>query len=247
MDAPDNHPEIQVGTTKGPCVFVLKCILLGSKYDTGYLLNDLYCQAFKQAIINLQSDLKLDTDGNFGQDTRRTLTNLLGINIDDIPYSLLAMSDTALQPDGQSIVWPQGGTIIVEGYLNGQRRTSSGEICLFPPYMDWAGAHENPMGLSQGPSVLILKLLFALTDYFTIGKYPFNALFDDGFAGILATFQAGNQLSIDSCFGQEARCGFKNCFGRDLEDLPRAVMTGANTAIQPNGNIIAWPPQIILA
>ena len=247
MDSPDNHPEVQIGTTKGPCVFVLKCFLLGSKYDTGYLLDDIYCSAFKQVIINLQSDLRIDVDGNFGQGTRQALTGLLGINLDSIPYSFLAMSDAALQPDGQSVVWPQGNTIIVPGYLTGQRRTSTGEICLLPPYMDWSGAHENPMGMTQGPSVLILKMLFALTEYFTVKSYFFNTMFDDKFAEMLATFQAGNQLGIDSCFGQKARAGFKTCFGRNLEDIPRSVLTGANTAIQPDGSVVAWPPQIILA
>ncbi len=245
MDSPDNHPEVTVATTKGPCVFVIKCILLGSRFDAGYKLNDVFCQELKKTIENLQSFLKIEIDGNFGQETRNKLMTLIGVNIDDIPYTLFGMSDTALQPDGQSIVWPQGSNIITLD--SNQRRTSTGEICLFPPYMDWAGAHSSPMGITQGPSVFILKCLFALTSHFTAGCYRLNTMFCNDFATMLAGWQTSHKAIIDSCFGQDARDIFQKCFGRNLENVPRSVLTGASTAIQPDGSVVAWPPQIIIA
>lgn len=153
MDCPSNHPEVKAGITKGPGVFFVKCILLGTRWDAGYTLDGIFCDGLKNTIASMQQDLGIEVDGNFGQETRQNLAKALGMNLDDIPYTLLAMSDTALQPDGQSISWPQGSTIITLD--SNQRRTSNGEICLLPPYMDWAGAHQNPMGTTQGPGVFM--------------------------------------------------------------------------------------------
>jgi hypothetical protein len=242
MDSPENHPKIQreIG---GSIAFLLKAFLLGSKFDQGFKLDTNHCTALTESIRHFQREKNVDQDGNFGQDTRRALMALLGINVDQIPYSVLTGSDTALQPSGECLPWPPDSLIISPS----TKRTSLGEICLFPPYLDWPKAHENPVGMTQGPSVFILKCLFALTDYFQVGRYKFNAMFCDGLANTIALFQRGNGIEVDSCFGQDTRSTFHAYFKRDIEEVPRSVLTGSNMAIQPNGSVVAWPPQVAIA
>lgn len=241
MDAPANHPQSN-GTTQGPSVFIVKCLLLGTPFDEGYALNTDSCLGFKATTMNFQRAHGIDPDGNFGQDTRLKFYEDYGINLDKIPHSILRMPDFALQPNSELIMWPPG-EIIISADKN--LRTAEGFYRLLPPYLDWPKAHRNPIGVTAGPSVFIVKCLLLGTSYWE--RYNLDTAFCDKQAQTIIRFQKDNGLEPDGCFGQDTRTKFLERYGRNLEAIPRKILMEPDTAIQPDGKIISWPPKIVLA
>lgn len=242
MDAPQNHSDAK-GVTKGPSVFILKCIFMGTKWDDGYFLDDQYCNGLMSTIKSFQASQNIDSDGNFGQDTRGAFQAALGIHVDKIPYSIMRIPDMALQPSGEILMWPPEA-MIVSGYGE-QFRTPDGDYRLLPTYMDFPGAHETPIGSTMGPSVFILKCLFLGTEYWS-PEVLMNVGFCENLANVIANFQAKNSTDVDKCFGQGTRERFYEKFQRNLEMIPRKILFGSDTAIQPNGDVCAWPPQVVI-
>jgi peptidoglycan hydrolase-like protein with peptidoglycan-binding domain len=242
MDATKNHLEAKEGTS-GPSVFILKCIFLGTKFDLGYALDTFYDDKLQSTVRSFQAKYNIASDGNFGQETRKKLFQILNINLDDIPHTVLSVSDLALQPSGEIFQWPPSQIIIPFGNKN--LRTSEGYYKLLPPYLDWPGAHNNPVGATMGTSVFIAKCLFLGTEYYR--SYSLNTQFCNILAETIRVFQSANGLEMDSCFGQDSRRVFNNIYGRDLEAIPRQVLLEPNRALQPDGSLLSWPPAIIIA
>lgn len=240
MDSPFNHPSA-VGTTKGVSVFVLKCIWLGTHFDEGYLLDTVSCRGLESTVRTFQRKREINVDGNFGQGTRQDFFRYFGVNLESVPNSVLRMPDMALQPNGEIIMWPPSDIILG---IDSICRTTAGQYRLLPTYLDWPGAHSYPIGQTSGPSVFIVKCLFLGTKYFT--GYQLNTTFCDGLAKTLAKFQTDNSTDPDSCFGQGTRARFFDCFGRNLEEVSRQVLTEADTALQPDGRVMSWPPRVYL-
>jgi len=243
MDSPSNHPQA-IGTTRGVAVLVLKVIFLGTPFDKNeYELNCDYCGGLESTIRRFQNSVDIEVDGNFGQGTRKEFFRHFGINLEDVPHTLLRMQDTALQPNGELVMWPPSSGILM--IHNSRQMTSGQQYRLLPSYLDWTGAHENPIGPTMGPSVFMVKCLFAGTASYQ--GYPLNTTFCNGLARTIAHFQASCGLEVDSCFGQGSRAAFAARYGRNLEEVPRQYLTEADTAIQPDGHVIAWPPAIVLS
>lgn len=241
MDAPANHPQSN-GTTQGPSVLILKCIFLGTEFDEGYRLDNIYCLGLRATIMRFQQTNGIDIDGNFGQETRNAFYKFLGINLEQVPHSILRIPDFALQPNGELLMWPPGEIIVS---TDNNLRTADGFYRLLPTYLDWPKAHQNPISITGGPSVFIVKCLFLGTKYWQ--KYNLDTNFCDELARTIIFFQKSNSTDADGCFGQATRERFYECFGRKLETIPRKLLVESDTAIQPDGHVISWPPKIILA
>jgi len=94
------------GKTSGPSVFVVKCLLIGTEYYKGYLLDTTFCDGLAKTISAFQKHSGIDADGCFGQGTRACFRKITGRNLEEVPRQVLAQTDLAIQPDGYVITWP---------------------------------------------------------------------------------------------------------------------------------------------
>lgn len=237
------HPHTSQHT-KGACVFILKCLFLGTSWDTGdFTLDTQFDHDLEDTIRAFQNAHGLTADGCFGQDTRKKFFEVLGINVDSIPFSMLTNIDLALQPTGEIVQWPPSSLII----LGSNNTLPDGSYRLLPPYIDHPSVHTSgSIGQSMGVSIFIVKCLFAGTEFV---KMPFflDITFCMALHTCLTFFQKKQNIEIDGCFGQETRRAFHKHFSRDIEMIPRNVLHEQSRALQPDGRIIAWPPEITLS
>lgn len=243
MDSKGSHPKAKDGTY-GPCVFIVKCLFLGTRWDDGgFPLDCIFDPGLERAIVRFQRENSLLPDGCFGQETRKTLLKIIHVNIDSIPHSVLNTVDLALQPTGEMLQWPPSSLVIP----NDGRLLLGDYYRLLPPYIDHPSAHPcGTVGQSMGVSLFILKCLFSGTEYSRKG-YPLDINFCSGLYACLRNFQISRNIGVDGCFGQETRKSFAQTFGRDLEQVSRKVLREPSRALQPDGRLIAWPPEITLA
>lgn len=105
-DYMDAGGEMVDKQSSGPQVFILKCLLSGTRFedpDIPIVPDVFFDESLERAIKRLQKEAKIDQDGCFGPMTRTAFIRLTNIDIFNVTTTLLASPRRFRQPDGQVV------------------------------------------------------------------------------------------------------------------------------------------------
>lgn len=92
-------PEFLNKGSKGPPVSLLQTLLLDRSIGTGALMVDgEYGDETARAVQELQEDLDVEPDGNFGPETREAMQRQTGFDINAIPASVFVGETVPVGP-----------------------------------------------------------------------------------------------------------------------------------------------------
>lgn len=84
----------------GPAVAALQLFLVGVTIGKNVEINGIYDDATAERVKDLQRDLEIDDDGNFGPGTRSAVKNECGIDFNAILKNIFEGETNAVFPEG---------------------------------------------------------------------------------------------------------------------------------------------------